>query len=200
MRTAQLADSTTDAMSLFLQEVRRHPLLTREQEVELARADRARGSRGQGAVGELEPAAGDLQRPQVPGPRPAAARPDPGGDPRADPGGREVRLPQRVTSSPRTPPSGSGSRSSARSRTARGRSAIPVHDRAARAEDRSRVQQRAGGHGSVASRPTRRSRSAAELTERERRETRECRPRGDEPRPPRRRGGGHDARIAAAEW
>jgi RNA polymerase primary sigma factor len=31
-----LTQQTTDAMSLFLQEVRRHPLLTREQEVELA--------------------------------------------------------------------------------------------------------------------------------------------------------------------
>jgi RNA polymerase primary sigma factor len=34
----QLADRTTDAMSLFLQEVRRHPLLSRDQEVELAKA------------------------------------------------------------------------------------------------------------------------------------------------------------------
>jgi RNA polymerase primary sigma factor len=33
----QLADRTTDAMALFLQEVRRHPLLTREDEVELAK-------------------------------------------------------------------------------------------------------------------------------------------------------------------
>ncbi len=32
-----LTQQTTDAMSLFLQEVRRHPLLTREQEVELAK-------------------------------------------------------------------------------------------------------------------------------------------------------------------
>jgi RNA polymerase primary sigma factor len=32
-----LAAQTTDAMALFLQEVRRHPLLTREQEVELAK-------------------------------------------------------------------------------------------------------------------------------------------------------------------
>jgi RNA polymerase primary sigma factor len=31
-----LANRTTDAMSLFLQEVRRHPLLTREEEIELA--------------------------------------------------------------------------------------------------------------------------------------------------------------------
>src|SRR5690349_16629501 len=33
-----LAVQTTDAMSLFLQEVRRHPLLTKEEEVELAKA------------------------------------------------------------------------------------------------------------------------------------------------------------------
>jgi RNA polymerase primary sigma factor len=33
----ELALQTTDAMSLFLQEVRRHPLVTREQEVELAK-------------------------------------------------------------------------------------------------------------------------------------------------------------------
>ena len=32
-----LADRTTDAMSLFLQEVRRYPLLTRAEEVELAK-------------------------------------------------------------------------------------------------------------------------------------------------------------------
>ncbi len=32
-----LADRTTDAMSLFLQEVRRHPLLTKDEEVELAK-------------------------------------------------------------------------------------------------------------------------------------------------------------------
>src|SRR5581483_3528588 len=32
-----LAQQTTDAMALFLQEVRRYPLLTREQEVELAK-------------------------------------------------------------------------------------------------------------------------------------------------------------------
>src|SRR5579884_360814 len=33
----ELVSQTTDAMSLFLQEVRRHPLLTREEEVELAK-------------------------------------------------------------------------------------------------------------------------------------------------------------------
>jgi len=35
-QNGDLAQRTTDAMSLFLQEVRRYPLLTREQEVELA--------------------------------------------------------------------------------------------------------------------------------------------------------------------
>jgi RNA polymerase primary sigma factor len=33
----EISERTTDAMSVFLQEVRRHPLLTREQEVELAK-------------------------------------------------------------------------------------------------------------------------------------------------------------------
>src|SRR2546421_12520202 len=33
----EISERTTDAMALFLQEVRRHPLLTREQEVELAK-------------------------------------------------------------------------------------------------------------------------------------------------------------------
>src|ERR1700761_512477 len=33
-----LAERTTDALPLFMQEVRRHPLLTRDEEVELAKA------------------------------------------------------------------------------------------------------------------------------------------------------------------
>src|SRR5919201_745808 len=33
----EISERTTDAMSLFLQEVRRYPLLTRAQEVELAK-------------------------------------------------------------------------------------------------------------------------------------------------------------------
>ena len=36
-RQDQLAETTTDAMQLFLQEVRRHPLLTKAEEVELAK-------------------------------------------------------------------------------------------------------------------------------------------------------------------
>ena len=34
---ADMADRTTDALSLFMREVRRHPLLTREEEIELAK-------------------------------------------------------------------------------------------------------------------------------------------------------------------
>jgi RNA polymerase primary sigma factor len=36
-RPEQLADATTDAMQLFLREVRRYPLLTKEEEIELAK-------------------------------------------------------------------------------------------------------------------------------------------------------------------
>ena len=35
-RNGELAETTTDAMQLFLREVRRHPLLTKEEEIELA--------------------------------------------------------------------------------------------------------------------------------------------------------------------
>ena len=36
-RNEELAETTTDALQLFFREVRRHPLLTREEEVELAK-------------------------------------------------------------------------------------------------------------------------------------------------------------------
>ena len=64
----ELVQRTTDAMALFLQEVRRYPLLTREEEVDLAQRIE-RGTSRQGAAGQLQPASGDRQRPQVPGPR-----------------------------------------------------------------------------------------------------------------------------------
>ena len=58
--------------------------------------DRARRRRSQEPDDQLEPAAGRLDREEVPGPRPLAARPDPGGRDRPDPGGREVRLAPRL--------------------------------------------------------------------------------------------------------
>ncbi len=57
-------------------------------------ADRARRPGREGADDEREPAARRLDRQALPGPRPAAARPDPGRHDRPQPRGREVRLPE----------------------------------------------------------------------------------------------------------
>ena len=57
-------------------------------------ARRARRSRGQGADDQLEPAPGHLDREALPGPWALAARSRPGGDHRAHPRCREVRLAQ----------------------------------------------------------------------------------------------------------
>ena len=57
-------------------------------------ADRARRQGGEGPDDQLEPPPRRLDREEVPGPRPLAARPDPGRDHRADPRRREVRLAQ----------------------------------------------------------------------------------------------------------
>src|ERR687891_83746 len=59
-------------------------------------AHRARRSRGQGPHDQLESAARDLGRAQVPGPGASPGRPDPGGHARTDPRSREVRLAQGV--------------------------------------------------------------------------------------------------------
>ena len=52
--------------------------------------------RGQGADDQLEPAAGRLAGPALPGPRPVDGGPGPGGNARPDPRGREVRLAARI--------------------------------------------------------------------------------------------------------
>ena len=90
----QIASATTDSLQLFLNEAGRYPLLTAAQEVELAKRDRGRRQAGEGPARQFEPAPRRLDRQEVPGPRPDAARPDPGGDHRADPRRREVRLAQ----------------------------------------------------------------------------------------------------------
>ena len=91
-----LAVATTDALQLFLNEAGRYPLLTAEEEVELAKRIERGDDDGQGADDQLEPAPRRLDREALPGPRAVAARPDPGGDHRADPRGREVRLAPRL--------------------------------------------------------------------------------------------------------
>ena len=90
----ELSHMTGDTLQLFLRDVRRHPLLTAKDEVELAKRIEQRRPRGEGAHGQLEPPPGGLAREEVPGARAVPARPDPGGDPRPDPRGREVRLAQ----------------------------------------------------------------------------------------------------------
>ena len=88
------------------------------------KAHRARRQGREGADDQLEPAPGRLDREALPGPRPAARRPDPGGRDRPEPRGREVRLAARASSSRRTRPGGSARPASARSRTSRRRSAF----------------------------------------------------------------------------
>ena len=93
-RNGELAAATTDALQLFLNEIRRYPLLTRRAGGRPLQAHRAGRPRREGAHDQLEPAPRRVDREEVPGAGAVAARPDPGGHLRADPRGREVRLAQ----------------------------------------------------------------------------------------------------------
>ena len=94
--THAVAEPTTDSLQLFINQAMKYPLLTAAEEVELAQADREGRPRRQGAADQLQPAAGDQVRAPLPGLRPAARRPRPGGDARADPRCGEVRLAPRL--------------------------------------------------------------------------------------------------------
>ena len=89
-----LAGATTDALQLFLNQIGRYPLLTAPGGGRDRATDRARRPRGEEPDDQLEPPPRGLDRQELPGPRPVAARPDPGGDHRPDPRRREVRLAQ----------------------------------------------------------------------------------------------------------
>jgi RNA polymerase sigma-32 factor len=80
-----------DPMGQYMAEVRRYPLLTREEEHELAVRGSTTATRRRGAAGDLEPAPRGEDRPRVQADVPEPARPGPGGQRRADPGGQEVR-------------------------------------------------------------------------------------------------------------
>jgi len=81
----------------------------------------------QAAPDRVEPAPRDVDHAELHARGGAAARPDPGGEPRADPRGREVRLQSSGTSFRPTQPGGSASRSPVRLPTRGARSACPSH-------------------------------------------------------------------------
>ena len=87
-------EPSLDSLRLYLREIGRVPLLTAEREVALAK----RIERGDlSAKAEMVEANLRLvvsHRQGLPRARALVPRPDPGGEPRAHPGGREVRLPQ----------------------------------------------------------------------------------------------------------
>ena len=93
---AVVQETTTDALQLFLREAGRHALLTAAQEVELAKKIEQRRHAREAADDPVEPAPRRLDREELPQPGPALPRPDPGGDARADPRRREVRLAPRL--------------------------------------------------------------------------------------------------------
>ena len=93
---AAFATVTTDTLQLFLNEIGRHRLLTPAEEIDLAKRIERGDLRRQGPHDQREPAPGRVDREEVPGLRADAPGPDPGGHPRADPRGREVRLAPRL--------------------------------------------------------------------------------------------------------
>ena len=85
---------TTDSLPALSERDRPPRAADRRRGGRAREADRAWRQRRQGADDEREPAPGRLDRQALPGPRPAAARPDPGRHDRPQPRGREVRLPE----------------------------------------------------------------------------------------------------------
>ena len=82
-----------DPLKLYVRQIGDGRLLTRGEERELARRKDARRRGGEAAADRVEPAPRDVDHAQLHEGRRPAARPDPGGKPRPDPRGREVRLP-----------------------------------------------------------------------------------------------------------
>ena len=89
-------EPSLDSLRLYLRSIGRVELLTADQEIELAQADREGRHGRQAPHGGGQPAPGRLDREGVPGPWSQLPRPDPGGVAGADPRGREVRLPPRL--------------------------------------------------------------------------------------------------------
>ena len=88
---AEQHDAGLDPLDLWLNEIGHVALLTAPQEVELAKGIEM-GSMAEEPHDRGQPSARGLHRQEVPRARAAAPRPHPGGQPRPDPRGREVRL------------------------------------------------------------------------------------------------------------
>ena len=93
---AHFATVTTDTLQLFLNEIGRHRLLTPSEEIDLAKRIERGDLGAKDRMINAQPAARRLDREEVPGLRADPAGPDPGGHPRPDPRGREVRLAPRL--------------------------------------------------------------------------------------------------------
>ena len=87
--------ATTNSLDLFLRQAGRYPLLTKDEEVQLAKRDRGRRPDRQAPHDRVQPAPGGVDRQAVPRTGRALPRSDPGGRAGAEPRGREVRLAAR---------------------------------------------------------------------------------------------------------
>ncbi len=167
-----LAVATTDALQLFLNEAGRYPLLTAAEEVELAkRIERGDKEAKERMINSNLRLVVSIAK-KYQGHGLLAARPDPGGDHRADPRGREVRLAPRLQVLDVrhvVDPAGGA----ARRREQVAHDPDPGAHRRARDEDRPR-RARAGRRSSAGRRPTRRSRTPPKLPLKQVREVREA--------------------------
>ena len=89
-------DMTTDSLQLFLKDIGKVRLLTAQEEVDLAKRIERGRARREAEDGRVQPAAGRLDREELPQPGAAVSGPDPGGHDRSRPRGGEVRLPAGV--------------------------------------------------------------------------------------------------------
>ena len=117
--------ATTNSLDLFLRQAGRYPLLTKDEEVMLAKRIEAGDPRRQAAHDRVQPAAGRLDRQAVPRPGRAVPGSDPGGRAGARTAPSRSSTGAATSSSRPTRRGGSARPCSGRSPTAAARSACP---------------------------------------------------------------------------